>query len=470
MKSLSLIIILLICLCLEIKAQALSRDINFNANYPFHLQTNNIYGIIEEPDGSFLLHGYLTTLGGPYPINTVKFYSNGNVNHNFEIYPYATNDTYYAKRISSGYFIFNNLDRIRKVDLNTGVITDSTLWYNQTPNNPAMCGITLSSAHLLASGDSNFFGGYCCTQVCPYWLYKITPEGFLDSTFTNDVNGPVLSIKEYNDSLIMVSGYFTEFGGQPANRLVRITKSGKIDTTFQSIVTSGGGFITHFDSIGRIIFGGEFKIQGLNDTLGIVRFMPDGSLDNTFNNSAMINQIGQFVNTACPTTDGGYLIGGRYYQYDGYNRSCIVKTDANGFIDTSYLNGSGFEYVSTTNGLPPQIQSITKGNNDKYYITGQFDTFNGDFTPFVVRLHGLSVSVDEIENEKMDLEIYPNPASTQLFTNQQSVLSYEIIQIDGKRTLQGSSIPVDISSLSKGLYFIKINTKNTSMFHKFIKH
>lgn len=187
MKNIFILTILTLSLCPSLRAQALSRDTAFVVNYPFHLGTNNVYGIIEEPDGSFLLHGYLTTFGGPYPINTVKFYSNGNVNHSFEIYPYATDATFYGKRINGGYFISNALDRIRKVDLNTGIITDSTLWYNQTPNNPAMCGITLSTAHLLASGDSNFFGGYCCTQACPYWLFKITPEGFLDSTFTNDV-------------------------------------------------------------------------------------------------------------------------------------------------------------------------------------------------------------------------------------------------------------------------------------------
>jgi hypothetical protein len=461
--------LIILSLCPALRAQALTRDTSFVVNYPYHLGANFVRGIIEEPDDSFLLYGNITNLGGSYPVEIVKFYSNGNVDFNFQPFPQIGDPVDYVKRTDYGYFINGINQRTRKLDFNTGLLVDSTYYYVQNNSNPAYCGIRESGQNsILLKGDSVFWGGYCCTKICPYWFFKVTPQGWLDTTFTKDTNGPVASIWEYSDSTMMIAGLFTEYDGQPANRIFRMDKQGNLDTTFfQNIVVAGGGGIIYIDSLKRIYYSGGFKLAGSNDTLGTIRLLPNGNLDSTYNNTAFFNKPGQNIYSICPTLDGGYLMGGSFSEYDGYSRGSIVKTDANGYIDTSYFTGSGFEHQSTGTGSPPMVFSITPGNNDKYYVSGFFDTYNGNFTPFIIRLHDSSVSVEEIENEKMDFEIYPNPANEKIKLkledfNKPDNMFVTIYNLYGAvlkiEPLNSNITEIDIRELSNGMYFISIQS------------
>jgi polyhydroxybutyrate depolymerase len=76
------------------------------------------------------------------------------------------------------------------------------------------------------------------------------------------------------------------------------------------------------------------------------------------------------------------------------------------------------------------------------------------------------------KNEK--LEIYPNPANTILFikTEDISLSQYQIFNSIGQVMKQGklTENSVDVSGLTKGIYFIQLNVKNGQMFNsKFIK-
>jgi hypothetical protein len=475
MKNIFILALLILSLCPSLRAQALTRDTSFVVNYPYHLGANIIRGIIEEPDGSFLLYGNITNLSFTHPYEIVKFYSNGNVDFNFQPFPQIGGPVDYVKRTNYGYFM-NGIDqKARKLDFHTGLNVDSAYYYIQNNNNPAYCGIKESGgrASYLETGDSILWGGYCCTKLCPYyWFFKVTPQGWLDTTFTKDTNGPVSSICEYNDSTMMIAGLFTEYDQQPVNRIFRIDKQGNLDTTFaQNTIVAGAGSIIYIDSLYRIYYSGGFKLIGSNDTLGTIRILPDGNLDSSYNNTAFFNKAGQNILAICPTPDGGYIMGGSFSEYDGHARGSIVKTDANGFIDTTYFTGSGFEYLSNTNGIPTQVFRISQGNNDKYYLTGRFDTYNGDFVPFVLRLHGLSVSVEEIENEKMDFEVYPNPAISHIYIKNIQPIQYKIFSPDGKLLKSGTSNEIEINDLSSGLYFISVITAKQQVVNKkFIKN
>ena len=82
-----------------------------------------------------------------------------------------------------------------------------------------------------------------------------------------------------------------------------------------------------------------------------------------------------------------------------------------------------------------------------------------------------SLSVDQIE--LVEVKLYPNPAVNELKIQTPkgiAIKTLEIFDLSGKQILHSNeSIAVDISSLSKGTYFVKINTNRGSISKKIIK-
>jgi hypothetical protein len=67
--------------------------------------------------------------------------------------------------------------------------------------------------------------------------------------------------------------------------------------------------------------------------------------------------------------------------------------------------------------------------------------------------------------------IYPNPAQDKLYIQGPKALSFEIFNSIGERMITGNSIPdfIDLSTLQKGIYFVKIKTTHGDILQRFIK-
>ena len=81
-----------------------------------------------------------------------------------------------------------------------------------------------------------------------------------------------------------------------------------------------------------------------------------------------------------------------------------------------------------------------------------------------------TTNIDNIENI---ISIYPNPVSNSLTINTKNIVSIQIINITGKTinsiNTTNNSTTIDLSSLAKGTYFVKILTKNSCYTKKIIK-
>ncbi|MEZ4928965.1 MAG: T9SS type A sorting domain-containing protein [Chitinophagales bacterium] len=83
-------------------------------------------------------------------------------------------------------------------------------------------------------------------------------------------------------------------------------------------------------------------------------------------------------------------------------------------------------------------------------------------------------SILDVENNVST--IYPNPASEQiileLFDNKYNTSPYSIINTTGKTVLNGvligTTTPINISKLSTGVYFLKIEA-DVPVYNKFVK-
>ncbi len=77
--------------------------------------------------------------------------------------------------------------------------------------------------------------------------------------------------------------------------------------------------------------------------------------------------------------------------------------------------------------------------------------------------------------DQISFTIYPNPASNLIYFkgSKIKIQNFKIFNINGQQVLQSAFNPatgIDVSHLTKGVYFIKVDTKNGSLMKKFIKN
>lgn len=78
------------------------------------------------------------------------------------------------------------------------------------------------------------------------------------------------------------------------------------------------------------------------------------------------------------------------------------------------------------------------------------------------------LSVPQVDDE-LAVSLYPNPCVDQLNVEVQQLRSIAIIDITGKIVLQSNQSQIDVSSLVKGLYFVRITTKNGEVVKRLVK-
>jgi hypothetical protein len=118
--------------------------------------------------------------------------------------------------------------------------------------------------------------------------------------------------------------------------------------------------------------------------------------------------------------------------------------------------------------------------HDTLYIGGGFWTIDGDsilhFAKWTggnyIDTCGSAIGIEQLENQSPKINIYPNPAINNLTINGLSTnATAEIYDLSGKLLFnkQLNTNQIDINSLAKGLYFIKLSTEEGSVVRKFVK-
>ncbi|OFY95659.1 MAG: hypothetical protein A3K10_10175 [Bacteroidetes bacterium RIFCSPLOWO2_12_FULL_31_6] len=192
---------------------------------------------------------------------------------------------------------------------------------------------------------------------------------------------------------------------------------------------------------------------------------------------------------AVDASDDLYLIG----QFDGtvdfdpnFGTTLITAVGSGDIYIQKLSENGGLNWVGSVGGSnSDEGLSITVGTSGKVYCTGWYSGV-ADFNPgagvynlntgtgtgfFVLKLAS-TVGVEENNNES-DFVIYPNPTTNLLSIDigQQVIKETFIIDITGKTVksnLPKSNI-INVSDLSKGIYFIKLITENSTIIQKFVK-
>lgn len=162
------------------------------------------------------------------------------------------------------------------------------------------------------------------------------------------------------------------------------------DETFivkDSIFGSGEGFdlvtsVSVAQSDGKVIVGGGFTTYNLETQNRIIRLDAHGIKDETFMVGAGFNQA---VHSLVLQPDEKIIAGGLFTQYDGHNYNRLIRLKSDGSYDPGLNIGSGFDN---------EVLSVEVQPDGKIIVAGKYTSFNGSLHRKILRLNS-DGSLDE---------------------------------------------------------------------------
>lgn len=161
-------------------------------------------------------------------------------------------------------------------------------------------------------------------------------ERFLVDSFNPNVNDAVSALAVQQDGKVLLGGWFTRVGGQDRNRLARVNADGSLDRSFNVAVDGYDVNAFAIQSSGKILVGGSFSKIGGQERNGFARLNPDGTVDSTF--GALVG-YDSFVSVLVIQPDGKIIVGGRFNEIGGLERSNIARLNADGSVDQDFNPG-----------------------------------------------------------------------------------------------------------------------------------
>lgn len=261
--------------------------------------------------------------------------------------------------------------------------------------------------------------------------------------------------------------------GQPVVGGFIVGDSLQIDPNDSSITLSSMGmqdiFVGKYNNQGGLIFGRNFGgsledasyaiASGSNNSIlisgyfdGLANFDPGVSnitINSNGSKDIFLLKLDSTGNFESIITIGGDL-GGLY------ERGLGITTDFTGLL---YLVGK-FSISSSP---------IDFDNGTSQYLLSS----NGGQDGFIVAYKDFLIGLTELEQSKVNINLYPNPASHLLsYTKQNDIKELSIFDINGKIVKIISPIvnPINISDIPSGIYFLRGIYKETTIIKKFVKN
>ena len=478
----------------DLFSQPFSLDESFQSTYVFRDfwdedEAGAIIKVIELPDGSLRISGGFQDPYDNYYIgNNIKLSMNGAFDPG---YGFPTDEQGVWIDYFHPYIYIYSWSGIVRGDYQTAVF-DTVFVNNQDSSN---WGGDVDKVYFFDNGD--FLAGGLIDYHLGLpdqrqsFLARIHADGFYDTTFLHSPDYTVKKIEKYDNNRLMIAGSFCSYDSVPMRGVARIYNDGTLDTTFHSI------FVTEkcwFNNIyvqddGKIIIGGSFYINLVPEFIAMVRLLPNGDLDtsfNNFNNAQSPNGLSQSlpgwhtnneynIISMAKTANNKLLLGGNFTNYQGNERHNIVLTDLNGFIDTTVFTGSG---IDTCLGLPTswgytQVNCIVPAQNNKYYVAGKFSGFNGQMVEPIIRLNPHDHVGIEEQEDKEGLLIYPNPARKTLMLHTDNYISKaEVFSVEGQMIkylpIGSTRKSIDVSEFQPGNYLIRATGRDKVWVEKFV--
>ena len=161
-------------------------------------------------------------------------------------------------------------------------------------------------------------------------LARLLADGSVDVDFHPDVTGAVHAIWQQPDGKLVLAGDFPKAVGVPPNALTRLDVDGGLDTGFQVAIE---GVVTALvqQPDGQLVVGGAFDRVNGELRLNLARLEADGTLDPSFApdpNGAVHGLLLQ--------PDGSIIAGGDFTSIDGHGIAHLARLREDGNVDEAY--------------------------------------------------------------------------------------------------------------------------------------
>lgn len=404
----------------EFDAQPVGRIARLNMDGSIDTSFNNngangtITNLVIKSDNKIIISGYYSTYNGIDAEQLIMLDENGFLDSGFAVTSNNSISTF--KLQQDGKLVVTGISEINGVACNeiirlleNGTI-DPQFVTGSGPNSNIINLEIQPDGKIIIGGDFTEYDGVSRNQIA-----RLNSNGSLDTTFAEGIqpNNYVSGIKFIDSNKILIGGAFTEINNHYRYSFACIKADGSLDTLFNPRT----GLYANVEIItiqpdGKILAGGDFKSYNDHLTKGIVRILPDGEIDPSFNTGSGFNGT---VKRLSVQTSGKIVAAGTFTTYDGFSSNKLIRLNSNGQVDSSFQIGTGPNN---------SIKAIKSDANGKLLVAGDFTIFNGINAPHLVRL---------LENGTID----PN---FNMGSGPDNTVNQIIIQNDGKIIISGNFI------------------------------
>jgi uncharacterized delta-60 repeat protein len=160
-----------------------------------------------------------------------------------------------------------------------------------------------------------------------------------------------------SDGKFIIGGSFTNYNGIARAGIARVNDDGSLDETFDPGAGATGAVLAlALDGSEKVLVGGDFT-EFAGSTVGrIVKLESNGSIDSSFNVGNGANDTVQAISVL---SDGKLALGGSFNDFNGFDRSYVVRLTSDGAVDSSFnpgfvVQGGGYKPVTA----PNQFESV----------------------------------------------------------------------------------------------------------------
>lgn len=277
------------------------------------------------------------------------------------------------------------------------------------PDGPVYAMDRLPDGRIVIAGDFARVNG-----IRRHAIARLLADGTLDTTFDAGL-GPdndITSVVALADGGVLVGGRFQSWGNElTGDHLVRLKPSGAIDHDFVATPAWDGEVVqlVRRDD-GAIMVLERRPTEGASRTL-LQRRLSGGVLDAQFEPAIA---EGATLNALARTTNGALLVVGRFFEFDGYATTNLVRLKPDDSVDATFAvpaaaeAGELFSVATSvdgrlaiggviTNGFPQAFLAVLQPNGQR---DPQFSRVGGGYGP-VVKL------VFEAAGVLLDVEAFP---------------------------------------------------------------
>jgi uncharacterized delta-60 repeat protein len=245
-----------------------------------------------------------------------------------------------------------------------------------------------NNRRIIAGGQFNYYNGVTVAGGNGGGLVQIKNDGSLDAAAMPKVEGgPVYALTLDDNGKILAGGEFYKVNGADCWRFVRINTDGSTDATLWT--GRWDGFNSSVGNVqvnnGKIYVGGYFTQYRGNSAGRLVRLNSDGSYDASFNTAT---GFGGSTSGTCTQgieskslafmSSGKVVVGGNFTDYKGSTAYRIARLNTDGSFDGTCITGSGFDHCV--------MRVAYQGTDDSLVIAGFFTSYNGEVQGSIIRI------------------------------------------------------------------------------------